>query len=119
MHTNVNLGHEIVVYDLCPHNTSIHSVVPQTSIKLTTEICLVRMPHIRLSGQVERKYTEAYSAIQTALAAKEGAIGLQFMYKEYPLKWHQMKDHCCRKGICVYVFRPNTNVETKFFLSRI
>jgi hypothetical protein len=115
MHTSVNLGHEIKAYDLCPHNTSIHSVVPQTSIKLTMEICLVRMLHIHLSWQVERKYTEAYSAIKTALAAKEGAIGLQFMYKEYRLKRHQMKDHCRRKGIFVYVFRPKTNVETKVF----
>lgn len=49
MHTSVNLGHEIVVYDICPHNTSIHSLLPQTSIKLTMEIWLVRMLHIHLS----------------------------------------------------------------------
>lgn len=67
---------------------------------------------------VKRKYTEAYSAIKTVLAAKERAIEQQFMYKEYPRKWQQMKNHCRRKAIFVYVFRPNTNIE-KNFLSRV
>lgn len=68
---------------------------------------------------VKRKYTEAYSAIKTVLAAKERAIEQQFMYKEYPRKWQQMKNHCRRKAIFVYVFRPNTNIEKTFPISSL
>jgi hypothetical protein len=115
MHTSVNLGHEIKLYGIYPHNTSIHSLVPQASIKLTMEICLVRTPHIHLSGQVERKYTGAYSAIKTALAAKEGAIGQQFMYEKYTLKQQQMEDYCRRNGIFVYDLDPIPMSKQKFF----
>lgn len=61
---------------------------------------------------VKRKYTEAYSAIKTV-------IEQQFMYKEYPRKWQQMKNHCRRKAIFVYVFRPNTNIEKTFPISSL